>query len=190
MTALKKFFTMIFIYLLLFAVADPAFASRSSLYEKFADQTEVLTYIHPVISLVSDDDICREVLHEQIVSGLKGRMSINFKLLNSESDAEIEVISEIIEYSRPEILPIENITDIFSRVWFFFRQRGRGRLRALFTVKAAGQGEILFRRELTSTISRSSSEENGSFEELARRIVKAFFRAAFSKRDDIGRIST
>ncbi len=189
MTAVKKFIIMIFAFALLFGGADIALASHSNLHEKFSEQKEVLTFIHPVISEISEDEVCSEILYQQIVSGFEDRIGINFNLLGSINNAEIEVISEMIEYSRPEILPVENITDIFSRVWSFFRQKDRGRLRVLFTVKTVSQGDILFRREVTSTISRASTEEDDFFEELSARIVKAFFRAAFSTRDDIGRIS-
>lgn len=185
-TFLIAFF--LFVFVSLSSLAGPT--ARTSLYENFSEWENVKTYVHPV-TIFEDEDIFYEkdvfnekYLRDELSNSLRTRMTINFEIVDSVSDADITIAWEIVEFISPPDRSLDPERGFLRRFLDLIMFRNQARMESIFTVKQQQGGHILFRRRLSATLNRSEIKEEKVFDKLAERTVKIFFREAFSKRDD------
>jgi len=77
---------------------------------------------------------------------------------------------------------------MFSRLLSVLLRRDRVRMQGSFEVRSHDAGHILFRRDLKASVKLGDMSRDEAVRAVTDRMISIFFREAFSRREDAGRI--
>lgn len=173
------FLVLVFITSLLYS--GEAYARRrGTILDFFEDKYVIKAYVSDMVNSCGDDKIDVKDLKSGIEKALDSRRSHTFKIVSEETEADIIINTEIVEYLWTEEDPVDMIMGIATVVDAAV-QDNYARMQIVFTVIDAKDGAQLWREKLQSTITNATMTEEESYSMSNENIVKVFIRKLFAK---------
>jgi len=193
---MKRFFTVLIVSAFILSGFQPAgqCQPRENLYSVLSDAKEVNVYIGEITDSCGDAGDMIPGIKKNLENELKTRMTINFKIVDKEEDADIIITADINERVWMETDPIDQIHGIGAIAADAALQENYARISADFIVKRGPRKmvfrrvgrlfkrrNILFDREVSADITQGKMPEKESLAILEEHLPEVFMRKCFAK---------
>lgn len=153
---------------------------KKNLYTMLSEMKEVKVCVSSVTDSSGNAEADLAGLKKVIEDSLASRMTINFKVVPNQSDADIVIGCDILEFLWTDKDPVDNIYGVGAIVMDAVTTQNYGRIQAIFTVTDA-KGDQIWKKRLKATITSSTMTRDESIYMLNERLVKIFMRDCLSK---------
>ena len=160
---------------------DAECRTKKNLYKKFSGKEEVKVYVMNVTDSSGKAKADLRALKETLENALTTRMTINFKVVPDEKEADIIIAADITEFTYMDTDPIDNISGSAAIVYDAMTQEHYVRMQAVFTVTDAKKNKKIWHEKIKATVTDKTMSQDDSIIMANERMVKVFMRDCFGK---------
>lgn len=157
---------------------------QNNLYKTFSKKDQVKVFIHDAKDASHAQKVDLRELKQEIEDALTSRKSINFKVVPNKEDADILIDCDVKEFVWMKEDPMDGVHGIDAIVLDAVMTHNYARLQAIFTVKDAPSGKVLWIRTIKATLTEKDMDEEKSIPMANERAIKVFMRKCFAKPHD------
>ncbi|MBL7073053.1 MAG: hypothetical protein ISS33_04665 [Candidatus Omnitrophica bacterium] len=157
---------------------------QDNLYKMFSKKDQVKVFVHDAQDKSNAQKVDLRELRQEIEDALILRKSINFEVVSNKAEADIVIDCKVKEFVWMEEDPLDNVHGVVDFVADAVMIANYARLQAIFTVKDASSGKVLWKRTIKATLTEKDMDEAKSMPMANERAIKVFIRKCFAKPHD------
>ncbi len=183
---MKRVFFAVFVccMVLISNIGNCRVRTQDNLYDVLSKEGHVKVFIHDAKDISHAQKVNLRELRQEIEDALTSRKSINFEVVPNKEDADILIDCDVKEFVWMEEDPMDDVHGIEAIVLDAVITYNYARLQAIFTVKDAPSGKVLWKRTIKATLTEKDMNEEQSLPMANERVIKVFMRKCFAKPHD------